>query len=185
MAANLRYDPPMSKPLPLLFSRLWDAALLYLGRYEASTHKVRNLLRRRITRWARRDDVEPDPAAGEVIEAVIAKLQQSGLLDDGRYAETKALSLARGGRSRRAIRAYLTQSGITPDLTQSLLEKMEDEAVPGCDPDLAAALILARKKRWGRFRAAPMRAEKRDRDLAALGRAGFSWEVARRVVDEE
>jgi regulatory protein len=56
-----------------------------------------------------------------------------------------------------------------------------DAEVEG-DMDLAAAKALARRRRLGPWRATG-RAEHRDRDLAVLGRAGFPYAIARRVVD--
>jgi regulatory protein len=50
------------------------------------------------------------------------------------------------------------------------------------DAELRAALRYARRRRLGPFRLEG-RAERRDRDLAALGRQGFDYETARRVID--
>jgi len=52
-------------------------------------------------------------------------------------------------------------------------------------PELAAAARLARKRRLGPWRAAEGRREARERDLAALARAGFSYDVALAVIDAE
>ena len=41
------------------------------------------------------------------------------------------------------------------------------------------------RRRLGPFRAAPERQERRERDLAALARAGFGYDVARRVIGAE
>jgi regulatory protein len=51
------------------------------------------------------------------------------------------------------------------------------------ETDLRAALRFAKRRRLGPFRTPKERATRRERDLAALGRAGFSYEVARAVVD--
>jgi regulatory protein len=51
--------------------------------------------------------------------------------------------------------------------------------------EAAAARIWARKKRLGPFRADPdARKLNRQRDLAALARAGFSFAIARALIDE-
>ena len=51
--------------------------------------------------------------------------------------------------------------------------------------DLAAAFKLARKRRLGPFREpdSEVRAERREKDLATLARAGFSYDVAQQVID--
>lgn len=183
IAGNLRYHPAMGKTLPPPASRLWDAALLYLGRYEASTQSLRRILKRRLERWARREQTALDETAFELIETVIVRLHASGALDDARFAETKALSLTRGGRSGRAIRAYLTARGIPAEFADQALAQRALDAPPGLDPDYCAALRFAERKRIGRFRPEALRAARRNRDLAAMGRAGFSWEIAVRVID--
>ncbi len=52
------------------------------------------------------------------------------------------------------------------------------------NPDLAAAFTLARRRRLGPFRLAA-REENRQRDMAVLGRAGFSFEIARKIVEAD
>ena len=168
-----------------LNARLKEAALHYLDRYESSVQSVRRVLRRRVERWALKSGLPVEEGAFETVEAVIADLCRAGLLDDTRYAGMKARSLFRGGRSGRAIGAYLAARGVPSDAIGEALESRADEVEEGVEPDLEAALRFARKKRLGRFRPESLRAEKRERDMAALGRAGFSWHIAKTVVDEE
>jgi regulatory protein len=104
------------------------------------------------------------------------------LLDDKAYAEAKAASLHRRGTSTRGIRGKLALKGLETDHIDAALETV-DEETPG-DTELAAAVAFARRRRLGPFRTAK-RAEHRDKDLAALGRVGFSYQMAKRVVDAE
>ena len=53
----------------------------------------------------------------------------------------------------------------------------------GPDPELAAAVALARRRRLGPWRASEERAADRQRDLGVLARAGFPADVARKVLD--
>jgi regulatory protein len=182
MGQNVRYHRAMSKSVPSLQARLLESALFYLGRYEAPMQGVRRVLQRRLQRWSEKEGWEIDEQAEASLNAVLDKLRQSGAVDDSRYAEARARSLHRSGRSGRAIRAYLASRGVAATLAEEALAQRGEE---DGDPDLAAALLFARKKRLGRFRLPELRADKRDRDLAAMGRAGFSWELARRVVDQD
>ena len=184
MGGYLRYHPPMSKSLPLQ-TRLREAALHYLDRYESSVQSLRRVLRRRVERWAMKNGVPVEDGAHEAIEEVITGLRRAGLVDDARYAGMKARSLFAGGRSGRAIGAYLAARGVSAAVIGEALESRAEEAENPDEPDLEAALRFARKKRLGRFRPPEQRAEKRERDMAALGRAGFSWQIAKTVVDEE
>jgi len=175
----------MSKTIPALETRLREAALAYLERYESSVQSLRRVLRRRIERWALKSGEPVEAGAHEAVESVIEALRRAGIVDDARYAGMKARSLFNSGRSGRAIGAYLAARGIPAGVIGEALESRAEEADNPDEPDLEAALRFARKKRLGRFRPEEQRAEKRDRDMAALGRAGFSWHIAKTVVDEE
>lgn len=62
---------------------------------------------------------------------------------------------------------------------------METLTEEHAQPDLAAAIKLARKRRLGPFRLPEKRAEMRAKDMAALARAGFDFDTARRVIDAD
>ena len=162
---------------------LEEAALRYLERYASSAAGVRRVLMRRLRR-AGRDEVEDGQAQDAAIEAVIAKLTRLGLLDDRRYAEARASGLARRGASLFVIRRDLRSRGVARTQIEAAVSQLKDEAGGNSDAvDRVAALALARRRRLGPFREPQVRAHYRDRDLAALGRAGFALEVARSVID--
>ncbi len=50
---------------------------------------------------------------------------------------------------------------------------------------MAAALAHARRRRLGPCRPPAARKSMREKDLASLARAGFAYDVARRVVEAE
>jgi regulatory protein len=69
--------------------------------------------------------------------------------------------------------------GVSADVAQQKVA----EATAEVSED-AAARIWARKKRLGPFRRdANTRQENRQRDLAALARAGFSFSTAKKIID--
>jgi regulatory protein len=103
-----------------------------------------------------------------------------GYVDDARFAEAKAASLHRRGTSPRMIRALLAAKGVDADTATAGLAALDAE-----DLELAAAVNLARRRRLGPFRPPETRAAWRERDTATLARAGFAWEVVRRVVEAE
>ena len=51
--------------------------------------------------------------------------------------------------------------------------------------EFAAAAVLARKRRLGPYRDEEARKEFYEKDLAALARAGFSYDIAKQVVETE
>lgn len=161
---------------------LENAALHYLERFASSAANLRRMLMRKVDLSVRAHGTDRAEAAGWV-DALIERYRSSGLLDDAGYARMKAESLHRRGTSSRAIREKLASKGVTRDHVDQALDRVEEE-VAG-DVDLAAALALARRRRLGPYRLPEARAAHRDKDLAALGRAGFAYAIARRVVDAE
>ncbi|HEX4113498.1 MAG TPA: RecX family transcriptional regulator [Stellaceae bacterium] len=154
------------------------AALRYLERYASSRATLRRVLLRRVAKAARGDE-EKAAAGRALVEALIERYVQSGLLDDARYAEAKAGGLARAGASRYRIRGKLMQKGVAADHIADAIAAL-DERGEGSEPAAAGALI--RKKRLGPYRRPGDRAKFRDKDLAALARAGFALGLARRLL---
>jgi regulatory protein len=162
-------------------SGLHEAALDYLARYPATEAGLRQVLERRIERWAQRATLardEPETITAQVAAArgtaceVIARLVAAGALDDAIYAENRARSLVRAGHSYRATAARLAAKGVNPATARAALPK-DDES------ELAAALVLARKRRIGPFRPGVVPDEAgRRRELRVLAQAGFPPSVA-------
>jgi len=148
---------PERHPPAIDESALERSALSYLERFAASSGQLRRVLLRRIKRAEMLgiDRAEAD-AARPHIETLIARLLASGILDDRRFAEAQAQSLRRRGNSGRGIRQRLAAKGLERGFVE--------EALGAIDTD------------------AGTRREFRQKDLAALARAGFSLDVARRVL---
>ncbi|HYV87226.1 MAG TPA: RecX family transcriptional regulator [Candidatus Polarisedimenticolia bacterium] len=176
-ATGRRHAPP-----PATAERLEAAAMHYLERYSASSAHLEKLLLHKV----RRSEIQHGTDAVEgaaIVRALILRLQASGILNDCRYAEAKAASLRRRGGSGRSIRAALSARGIASDVAQHAISLADEEQGSG-EADLTAARRLAQRRRLGPWRA-KNRAEHRMKDIAALGRAGFSYDTARAVIDGE
>jgi len=159
--------------------RLENIALHYLGRYASSSANLRRVLMRRVERAAAAHG--DDPADGAcLVDAMIARYQRSGLIDDRAYAMQKAASLQRRGASRFGIRGKLRQKGVEANLIDDAVTTLDDVG-PGAG-ELAAACALIRRRRLGPYRASGQRAAMRQKDLATLARAGFNLDVARRAL---
>jgi regulatory protein len=185
-------NTPRLKPPPLQAQdadALRDAALNYLARYAATEAGLLRVLERRIDRWERlaqtaepgRDAIAAQAAAARhAAREVVARLAAAGAVNDAAFAESRVRSLVRAGRSRRAIGAHLAAKGVGAETQRQVLP--ED----GADPELAAALVLARRRRIGPFRSGePPDAAGRRRELAVFARAGFPQSVAARALDTE
>lgn len=167
-------------PAKISPSYLENAALHYLQRYASSTANLRRVLMRKVDRSVKHWGGEREGLAAQV-ETVIGKLAGLGYLDDMAYAEQKVRSLHRQGKAGRVIRAALAAKGVDAELAGQAWGALAEEVA---EPDLAAAIRLARKRRLGPFRA-ENRAEMRQKDLAALARAGFDFDIARRVIEAD
>ncbi len=168
---------------------LRDAALNYLARYAATEAGLLRVLEHRIDRWARlaqTAETDRDALAAQVAAAqqaardVVARLAAAGAVNDTAFAESRVRSLARAGRSRRAIGAHLAAKGVGAEIQRNVLPEAT------ADAELAAALVLARRRRIGPFRAGdPPDAAGRRRELAVFARAGFPQSVAARALDTD
>ena len=168
-------------PKPVTVERLEKAALAYLERYASSTENLRRVLMRRVSRSAMLHGTDPQQGV-DWIEDLILRYRRAGLLDDGRFAEARAASLHRQGKSSRAIRQTLSAKGVGADDIDSALETLQEEV--GADSDWAAAVNYARRRRIGPWRRQD-RERFRERDMAALGWQGFGYDIARKIVAAE
>jgi regulatory protein len=160
---------------------LENAALYYLQRYATSAENLRRVLARKVKRSCLFHKL-PEDEFHPMIEDLIKRYLSSGLLNDNGFAEAKAATLRRQGKSRRAIEAKLSAKGLGKAHIASALEKAGD----GDDDELAAACAFAKKKKLGRYRLKPLADPKAaQKEMAALARAGFDYETARKALNFE
>lgn len=177
----------MSKPPRRINSTyLENAALHYLERFSSSAENLRRVLLRKVERAARFHGDDPETGAA-MVEALIVRYRASGLLDDASYAGAKSRSLLRRGSSVRGIRQTLTAKGVDAETIENALSDLAGENADGSKggTELTAARNYVRRRRLGLWRPAETRAAFREKDMAALGRAGFSWNIARQALEEE
>ncbi len=176
-----QHDKPRRVPRKATPERLEKAAVHYLEGYASSVANLRRVLMRRVERSARLHETDREEATGWV-DAIVTRLIERGLLDDGLYAEARAASLHRSGGSRRKIALSLQQKGVdTHNIETALVKAGEDYA----DPEFAAAYLYARRRRLGPFRTTGVREDRRNRDIAAMARAGFGLDLSRRIIDTQ
>ena len=168
---------------------LANVALHYLGRYAASEASLRRVLENRLRRAAMQRpefaaDAERQAMLRGVIEQLVETHKKTGVINDAAFAETKVNSLRRQGRSRRTIQQKLGSKGIRGAIVTAALEQNAEGAAPE-EVELAAALAWARRRKLGAFRREPADPDRQRKDFAALARAGFSSDIARRVLKAE
>lgn len=171
-------------PPPVTPAYLERAALHYLERYSASVAMLRQTLRRRVDKRCRLRGEEAG-AFAEAIEATVARAVSAGLVDDARFTAGRLASLRRRGASARALSAKLAAKGVSREQVASAMEHERETADEGVDLEEAAAQAYAKRRRLGPWRRPGTREAHRDRDLAAMARAGFGYALGRRVIEAE
>ncbi len=155
--------------------RFYNITLAYLSRFDASAGKVRSMLNRRLKK-AQLNGEDIPAEAPHWIETIIGKMQSLGYLNDRRYAENQVRILSHQGKSQRFIAQKLTQAGISHETIQDLLT--QDEVT-----DLDRAHRFVARKKIGPYRSATQQEAYRQKDLSALARAGFSYDIARQALE--
>ena len=155
------------------------AAAKHLDRYPSTTAGLRAVLERRAQRSCAHHGGEPSDARS-IIDSVLTRCEGLGLLDDGALGRSLVQKLRNRGFSVSRMRNQLLGKGFSEDLCEDLLREVDET-----DQELTAARIHAKRRGLGPHRKPPEHRDAyRERDLGALGRAGFSFEIAQMVIDE-
>ena len=174
------------RPRKLSARSLENAAYRHLQRYTSSRANLVRVLLRRVDRSVREHGGQREDWL-DAVEQAVRKMEAAGLIDDAAYAKMLAQSLTRRGKALRVVRARLKEKGIEEALIHQTLTALREElaVASGDDPDLCAAVELARRKRLGAFGPNDHRQTRYRRHLAVLARAGFSFSVAKRVLQAD
>ena len=155
-------------------SRLMNIALFYVSQYESSVEKVRQMLNRRLRRMKMQGEEVP-PEASEWIENILQKIQDKSYVDDNRYAENQVRNLMLQGKSEHFICSKLALAGISADQVKEILNGLEST-------EETRAKRFVERKRLGYLRPYKDRTKFWEKDMAALARAGFSYDIARSAL---
>ena len=149
--------------------RLEELALAYVARFATSAAKLEGYLRRKLRErgW--------DGEGAAPVAEIVARFVAAGYIDDAVFARARTGSLLRRGYGVRRIGQALDAAGIAEDV------RAEVRAAPA--EQRRAALALARKRRIGPF--GPDGADRavREKQLAAMLRAGHPLDSARELVN--
>jgi len=159
--------PRQSAP-PLDRSGLERLALRYVERFATTKGRLADYLSRKIR--ARGWEGEAiDPAA------IADRMADLGYIDDRAWGEAKASSMARRGLGARRVAGALRQAGIGDDDADAIAPAVADRSID-------AAIAYARRRRIGPFADQPGDRPTREKHVAALLRAGHSFELARALA---
>ncbi|HEX4848215.1 MAG TPA: RecX family transcriptional regulator, partial [Novosphingobium sp.] len=160
---------PKQPPKPLGPARLEELALAYVARFATSAAKLDTYLRRKLRERGWEGEGEPPVAA------LVSRFVAAGSVDDAAFARAKSGSLLRRGYGQRRIGQALHAAGIGEDI--------REEVRPGEGEARRAALAMARKRRFGPFGTGAADRAVREKQIAALLRAGHRLDSARELVN--
>ena len=169
MPQSPRTRTPRQPPKPIGAVRLEELGLAYAARFAVSAAKLADYLRRKLReRGWEGEDAPP-------IEAIVARFVDAGYVDDAAYARAKTTSMLRRGLGMRRVSQAWQAAGIG--------EEDRADAVAGEAVQRRAALAFARKRRFGPFGPPPPDRAAREKQIAALLRAGHPLDSARELVN--
>lgn len=156
-------------PPPLDAAALERLALRYVERFATTRGKLADYLARKIRErgW---EGEAADP------RALADRMAALGYVDDRLYAESKAAALGRRGLGARRVAIALRQARVEATDAEDLAPAIAERAGE-------AALTFARRRRIGPFGPPTEDRGVRDRQLAAMLRAGHALDLSRRIVD--
>lgn len=156
-----------------------EMALAYVARFATSAARLQAYLARKL----REQGWDGDEPGEGVARALVDRFVERGYVDDAGFARMKAGSLLRRGYGARRIAQALGQDGIDAAI--------REEVAPDTADARGAALAYARKKglgpftRRGREEDGRLGPALREKQVAALLRAGHAMDAARAVVDAD
>jgi len=161
---------PRRTPRPLDPARLEELALSYVARFATSGGKLEAYLIRKVRERGWENERPADPAA------IVERFVSLGYLDDEAYARAKSGGLLRRGYGPRRVTQALTAAGIAGEV--------REEVRAGEAEERRAAVALASRRRFGPW-GPPSDREVRQKQLAAMLRAGHGFDTARAVIDAQ
>ena len=169
------YAPRELRPIDA--AQLQELAIGYAARYATTAVKLQRYLERKLKerRWT--------PADAPDLPALVARVVAAGFVDDRAFAAAKQRDLTARGFGLGRVKGALAAAGVSRDDVNAVLD--EGDRAPDVPPynPYASAISFARRRRFGPFaRDTGTDPARRNRDLAAMARAGHAFAVARSVL---
>jgi len=168
VAKETSFRPRRKPPRPLNREKLEELALAYVARFATSSAKFQAYLHRKLRERGFEGGDLPD------IAALAERYCELGYIDDAAYARSKGEGLRARGYGPRRIDQSLRVAGIE--------EELRDAATGSEAQARMAAARLARRRRFGPF-GERVDLQAREKQIAAMVRAGHSFDAARAIVD--
>lgn len=176
-----KYERKAKKARPLDAASLRDLALGYVARFATTGSKLEGYLLRKLRERGVAEDDDGRVQTPDV-GALVAQLIELGYVDDEAYARSKTRDLTARGYGARRVEQALWAAGVD--------ENTREETAPSEASVRRAAILLAKKRRFGPFGIPPQGEEpaeivhkRREKQVAAMLRAGHRYEHVAFILD--
>ena len=161
-----------------LTTHLRDLAYSYLEKYSPSKQQLKiYLLKKYLTKIK---GTKSKKEVTLIIDEIISNLEKNKILNDEMYSDSKARMFLRRGYSLNKINQSLRNKGIDSKFIKLSIDKIKEGEI---DPDFVSALKLCKRRRIGPLRPEANRELFYKKDMGVLARAGFSFEISKRILD--
>jgi len=169
------------KSRPLDEVSLRDLALSYVARFATTGAKLEQYLARKIRERGVAED-EDGRTRDLDVTGIVTRFIELGYIDDDAYARGRSRDLTARGYGARRVEQALWAAGVE--------EQVRSDNAPGEAESRRAAVLLAKKRRFGPFAIAPEqepsaeeRHKLREKQVAAMLRAGHLFDHVRFIMD--
>lgn len=173
------------KPIKITKSYLENSGVYYLERFSSSSANFRRVMTNKIIKSCNFYEDDDVSEKKEWLEDVITKFQRIGYLNDEVYTKIKTRSLRYSGNSKRNIVGKLKQKGLSDNLINETIEAVDADIFDGEDGELESARKYVKKRRFGKYRTKPVQDNTKEKELASIARAGFSYDICKKALEEE
>ena len=166
------------KNLETTIEEIRNFAYSYLEKYSPSKQQLRTYLFKKIVK--KKQKISSKREIFNLIDSVILSLVDQKLLSDKYYSDAKSKAFLRKGYSLNKIRYSLIKKGIDEKYIKDSISKIKENEA---DPDFFSAIKICKKRRIGPNREENNRPLFYKKDISILARAGFSYEISKKVLD--
>ena len=166
------------KDLEATIDEIRNFSYSYLEKYSPSKQQLRTYLFKKLVK--KNQKISSKREIFNLIDSVIASLDDQKLLSDKYYSDTKSKVFLKRGYSLNKIRYSLIKKGIDEKYIKASISKIKENE---SEPDFFSAIKICKKRRIGPNREESNRALFYKKDISILARSGFSYEISKRVLE--
>ncbi len=161
-----------------LTTNLKDLAYTYIEKYSPSKQQLKTyLLKKYLTKFS---GTKSKKEVTQIIDQILKNLEENKFLNDKLYSDSRARVFLRRGYSLNKINSMLKNKGVKDEFIKNSIEKIKEDKI---EPDFVSALKLCKRRRIGPVRPESNRELFYKKDMGILARAGFSFDLSKRVLD--